>query len=264
MRYLCLPVDICDDPRTLTLRAALGTDHAEMYLIRLFCWTVRQSPDGMIGIYDDLVLEAAAGWVGERGALMPAIRASGWIVGDTVADWNTLYRVEADRDRIKQRVAKHRAAKRHPMPKAAGNVTVTEFPLSLNCNSNSEGEVLVPTLSDPWWETDPATMRAWLLSIPGPHALLALPDRDNPAQSALKRLQDRYPAWDGVDGRPTVQNRADATWDALCARARRRTSDPYRAIAAWEQWIGDRHDEVIRRMRRASGADDPRALFVKI
>lgn len=273
-RFLCLPVDLPDDPRVLSLRLRCG-DLADCYLVRLWSWAVRQSPDGMIGVYDDGTLEAAIGWRGDAGAFIGALRAVDLLLPDgQLADWTDLYRVEADRSAVAARVAKHRAAKRQKQC----NVTVTEFSLSLNSSSSDltdRGSVRgkepappatpaprpIPQLSDPWHHTDPSVLRAYLLAIPGPAPYLALPDPSKPTQTNLDALRSRFPAWDGQDGRPTVDQRAEATWDALRARVQRHTADPFRALTAWEQWVGDRHDQAAQRLRRATGADDTAALL---
>jgi hypothetical protein len=283
-RFLCLPVDLPDDPRLISLAAALRCDHVDAYLVRLWSWAVRQSPDGMVGVYDDAVIAHACRWPGAPAEFVSALRDSGWLVGESLADWTDLYRVESDRAATAERVRKHRAAKRSK----ACNVTVAEFSLSSNSKiSNSEisdlskGEIPKRGIPDApqqaqqapardrsrlgpmdarWWESDPSILRAHLLAMRGPGELLALPDPDGPG-SVLECLRLRYPAWDGADGRPTVEERSESTWDALRARVEKRSADPLRAIGAWRQWIGDRHDQAAQRLRRASGgSDDPSAL----
>ena len=261
-RFLCLPVDISEDPRTITLCATLRCDHGEIYLIRLWNWAVRQSPDGMIGVYDDAVISHAARWPGDPSALVSALRICGWIEGEQLADWCDLYRVESDRAAVRQRVAKHRAAKR----REACNVTETEFSLSLRSKisldtripdrGSAEGERVrtIPPLADPWHHTDPGTFRAWLLAIDGPGPLLALSDPEDPSRNVAGSLRMRFPAWDGCEGRPTIEERAQATWDALRGRVQKHTSDPYRALVAWKQWVGDRHDQAAATLRRSGGS----------
>jgi len=266
-RFLCLPVDFHEDPRTIDLCAALG-DHADAYLVRLWAWAVRQSPDGVVGAYSDAVLATAARWSGDPAQLVGALRACGWLDGPVLADWSDLYRVEAAKQATRERVTKHRAAKREK----TCNVTETEFSLSsliknsdlskeISLGGESERGRPIPTLSDPWWSTDAGTLRAYLLAIPGPEPLLALPDPEHPSRSVLESMQARFPAWDGLDGRPTLQERAQATWDALRGRVQRYTSDPMRAIVSWRGWVGDRHDQHVQRIRRVSGEHDPALLL---
>lgn len=260
-RFLCLPVDVSEDPRTIALCATLRCDHGEIYLIRLWNWAVRQSPDGMIGIYDDAVISHAARWPSDPSALVAALRTCGWLEGEQLADWRDLYRVESDRASVRRRVAKHRAAKRN----SACNVTETEFSLSLNSKISSDkisdqggskggAAREIPALSDPWQSTDEFVFRAWLLAIDGPARYLALPDPEDPLRSVLNALQARFPAWDGSEGRPTLQERAESTWDALRARVAKHSSNPYRALTAWTQWVGDGHDRAAATMRRSGGS----------
>lgn len=270
-RFLCLPVDFHEDPRTIDLCATLG-DHADAYLVRLWTWAVRQSPDGVVGAYSDAVLATAARWSGDPAVFVGALRSSGWLDGPVLADWSDLYRVEAAKQATRERVNKHRAAKREK----TCNVTETEFSLSLNSKRDLIGSRdlslggipkggdeprSIPPLCDPWWSTDQGTLRAYLLAIPGPEPLLALPDPEKPHQTMQDALQARFPAWDGLDGRPTLQERAQATWDALRVRVQRYTSDPYRAIVSWRGWIGDRHDQAAQRIRRSTGDHDPALLL---
>ena len=277
-RFLCLPVDLPDDPRVLSLRLRCG-DLADCYLVRLWSWAVRQSPDGIVGTYDDGTLEAAIGWRGDSGAFIGALRAVDLLLPDgQLADWQDLYRVEADRAAMNARKLKERHRRAAKPPASDGTETsgiVSGFSLSLNSSSDlSERESaererptppapaprLVPQLSDPWHTSDPSVLRAYLLAIPGPAPYLALPDPANPRQTNLDALRARFPAWDGVDGRPTVEQRAEATWDALRARVQRHTADPFRALTAWEQWVGDRHDQAAQRLRRSSGDLDADAI----
>jgi hypothetical protein len=273
--YLCLPVDLSDDPRTRHLGGLLGTDPLPL-LVRLFSWAVRQSPDGMIGHYHATVIASAAGWTSDATAFLRALQLSDWLLSDgSIAGWEELYRVEARRIaacQIKQRQRSRRPRDPVSTGQSGGN------PLSSN-SSNTDlliGRDLlggdprggsappaprpVPQLADPWHQSDPSVLRAYLLAIPGPGPYLALPDPSNPRQTNLDALRSRLPAWDGVDGRPTVENRADSTWDALRARVQRYTADPYRALVAWEGWVGDRHDQAAQRLRRADGSPDAAAL----
>lgn len=269
--YLCLPVDLSDDPRTRHLGGLLGVDALPL-LVRLFSWTVRQSPDGMVGHYHATVIASAAGWTGDADALLRSLQLADWLLSDgSIADWPELYRVEARRIaacQIKQR----QRSRKPPAPVSTGQSGGNPLSSRSMISEISEGESLrggappahaprmVPTLADPWHTSDPSVLRAYLLAIPGPATYLALPDPTNHAQTNLDALRARFPAWDGQDGRPTIDQRAESTWDALRARVQRHTSDPYRALAAWEQWIGDRHDQAAQRLRRSSGDLDASAI----
>lgn len=273
--YLCLPVDLSDDPRTRHCAGLLGVDALPL-LVRLFSWTVRQSPDGMIGTYHATVIASAAGWTGEAESFLQALQLSDWLLSDgAIADWSDLYRVEARRIaacQIKQR-QRSRTPRESVSTGQSGGLPLNSR--SLSSVFSDRGSVRgkepappatpaprpVPQLSDPWHHSDPSILRAYLLAIPGPAPYLALPDPQNPSQTNLNALQARFPAWDGVDGRPTVEQRAEATWDALRARLQRHTADPMRALTAWAQWVGDRHDQAAQRLRRATGADDTAALL---
>jgi hypothetical protein len=267
--YLCLPVDLSDDPRTRHLGGLLAADPLPL-LVRLFSWTVRQSPDGGIGHYHPSVLASAAGWTGDAVTFLQALQLSDWLLPDgQIADWIELYRVEARRIaacQIKQRQRSRTPRGSVSTGQSGGNPLSSRSMISdLSERGSAEGERappappappaprMVPTLADPWHTSDPSILRAFLLAIPGPGPYLALPDPQNPSQTTQDALRARFPAWDGLDGRPTVDQRAESTWDALRARAQRHTSDPYRALAAWEQWIGDRHDQAAQRLRRSTG-----------
>lgn len=273
--YLCLPVDLSDDPRTRHCAGLLGVDALPL-LVRLFSWTVRQSPDGMVGHYHATVVASAAGWTGDADAFLRALQLSDWLLSDgSIAGWEELYRVEARRIaacHIKQRQRSRKPPADLSTGQSGGN------PLSSNSSfsdlteresvrgreptpaSPAPAPRMVPQLADPWHHTDPSVLRAYLLAIPGPAPYLALPDPSKPTQTNRSALQARFPAWDGQDGRPTIDQRAEATWDALLGRVQRHTSDPYRALAAWEQWVGDRHDQAAQRLRRASGDLDTDAI----
>lgn len=274
--YLCVPADLADDPRTLHLGALTSSLWPDGFLLRIWSWACRQSPDGMIGVYDASVIERSAGWCGTPGALVGALRECGWLLADgTLADWQQIYRVEARRIAERQKKARQRST---PAPQPMSPGQSPGHPLSsLNSKKinsrdhdlggeSERGGVppaprMVPTLADPWHQSDPSVLRAYLLAIPGPGPYLALPDAQNPHQTTQDALQARFPAWDGLDGRPTVDQRAQATWDALRGRVAKYTSDPYRALAAWEQWVGDRHDQHAQRLRRVSGDHDPALLL---
>lgn len=275
--YLCVPADLADDPRTIHLGSLVGSLWPDGLLLRLWSWACRQSPDGMIGAYPDSVIERSAGWIGTPGALVDALRQSGWILPDgTLADWSTLYRVEARRIAERQKKARQRKAQpsESVSPGHSRGIPLNSLISDLSERESVRGREaptppatpatpaprMVPELADPWHHTDPSILRAYLLAIPGPGPYLALPDPNKPTQTNRSALQARFPAWDGVDGRPTVDQRAESTWDALRARVQRHTADPYRALAAWEQWVGDRHDQAAQRLRRASGDLDTDAI----
>ena len=273
--YLCLPVDLSDDPRTRHLGGLLAADPLPL-LVRLCSWAVRQSPDGMIGTYPDAVLASAAGWSGDAASFATALRKSDWLLADgMIADWGELYRVEARRIAATVTKAKQRARKPsralstgqsggHPLNSLISDheeISLGSEITKRSLGGESERGRPIPPLSDPWWSTDAATLRAYLLAIPGPEPLLALPDPEQPSRSVLESLQARFPAWDGLDGRPTLQERAQSTWDALRARAAKYTSDPYRAIVSWRGWVGDRHDQAAQRIRRTTGEHDPALLL---
>ena len=272
--YLCLPVDLSDDPRTRHLGGLLAADPLPL-LVRLFSWTVRQSPDGMVGHYHATVIASAAGWTGDAAAFLQALQLSDWLLPDgQIADWIELYRVEA------RRIAACQIKQRQRSRTPRGSVSTGQSggnPLSSSSSSLKERESaererappappappaprMIPELADPWHTSDPGILRAYLLAIPGPTPYLALADPYKPSQTNRSALQARYPAWDGLDGRPTIEQRSESTWDALRARVQRHTSDPYRALAAWEQWVGDRHDQAAQRLRRTSGDLDAAAI----
>lgn len=271
--YLCLPVDLSDDPRTRHLGGLLAADPLPL-LVRLFSWTVRQSPDGMIGSYHPSVIASAAGWTGDADAFLRSLHLSDWLLADgSIADWSELYRVEARRIaacQIKQRQRSRKPPASVSTGQSGGNPLSSRSKISeISERESAERERPapatpaprpVPQLSDPWHHTDPSVLRAYLLAIPGPAPYLALPDPQNPRQTNLNALQARFPAWDGLDGRPTVEQRSESTWDALRGRVQRFTADPYRALAAWEQWVGDRHDQAAQRLRRSSGDLDASAI----
>lgn len=270
--YLCLPVDLSDDPRTRHLGGLLAADPLPL-LVRLCSWAVRQSPDGMIGAYPDAVLASAAGWSGDAASFKTALRDSDWLLPDgMIADWQDLYRVEARRIAATVIKAKQRARKPsqamstglsggHPLSSLIKNSDLSKE-ISLGGESErGEAPRPIPPLADPWWATDQGTLRAYLLAIPGPEPLLALPDPEQPSRNVLESLQARFPAWDGLDGRPTLQERAQSTWDALRGRVQRYTSDPMRAIVSWRGWVGDRHDQAAQRLRRTTGEHDPALLL---
>lgn len=264
--YLCLPVDLPEDSRTLHLAGLLGCDALPL-LVRLFSWSVRQSPDGVIGAYPDAVLASAAGWHGDAAIFGAALRESDWLSpAGVISGWDDLYRVEARR--IAATEIKRRQRSRKPQdPVSTGQSS--GIPLyskisDLPDRGSAEGERVraIPPIADPWTATDAGTFRAYLLAIPGPGPLLALPDPEDPSRNVAESLRMRFPAWDGCEGRPTIEERAQATWDALRGRVQRHTSDPYRALIAWRQWVGDRHDQAAATLRRSgsSTASDLSAL----
>lgn len=82
---------LIDHPKTMALRLELSEPLAEAYLLRLWCWTHRYAPSGLIPVPSMLALEQSVGWRGGNGILITALRKTGWIdeVGGEffVHDW---------------------------------------------------------------------------------------------------------------------------------------------------------------------------------
>jgi hypothetical protein len=85
--------DVFDHPKTKRLCAAIKDANGAVYLFRLWAWAVRFQADGTISGPDAaFVLEDAAGWRGEAGALAKALVAAGYLdasrAGFELHDWD--------------------------------------------------------------------------------------------------------------------------------------------------------------------------------
>lgn len=76
-----ISVALPSHPKTKKLIKIAGTD-AAWRLVCLFLWVAQNRPDGVISGMDAEDIELAAGWDGEAGVFIAALRRSGYVQGD--------------------------------------------------------------------------------------------------------------------------------------------------------------------------------------
>jgi len=105
--WLKVSSDLPNHPKSLDLAAELGEPRAWTYVLELWLWCGRSAPDGRIaGKHPVAMVERAAGWTGEPGALAGALERVGLLDRDgeafQVHDWaehNAAHQAKLERDR---------------------------------------------------------------------------------------------------------------------------------------------------------------------
>lgn len=73
-----IAVTFIDHLKTIKLQRRHGAD-AVLCLIRLWCYTAQNRPDGVLTGMDEEDIEIASKWAGEAGAFVSALREIGWL-----------------------------------------------------------------------------------------------------------------------------------------------------------------------------------------
>lgn len=98
LKWLKIPVNLPDDPRVDELAMILGEDKPHHLLIDLWLWVSRFHQDGDLSEVREAVIERRAGWRGESGQFIAAMREVGFLDGSqVVAEWIDQKRNDAER-----------------------------------------------------------------------------------------------------------------------------------------------------------------------
>ena len=89
---LRLYADFFEHPKTQLLKQRLGCEGI-LALQRLWCAAVNNWRDGNLSGKSDSLLEMAAGWTGETGALIRALREAGFLDGKEGAIFHFLHAI---------------------------------------------------------------------------------------------------------------------------------------------------------------------------
>jgi hypothetical protein len=263
--------DIRRHRKTQALEDALSDPLAWAYVVGLLLWTAETHPTGELFGVPAHRIATGAGYRGDAASFVNALRSCGFLdQDDRVHDWHEYQRARHDRairqrEQAAERQRRHRAGAGHVSVTRDSDVT-SRVTLSLSSNSsnynsgNCTGRANLGELPENPWSADAALLRAHLRAV-SPEEALGWPDPSGGPGTLRSALSARYSAWDGRDGRPTIDERAAATWDSLRKRLSGAYCEPLRAITAWTQWIGDGHDRALATMRRSSPqAPDPSSL----
>jgi hypothetical protein len=101
-------------PKAIALSANLGDPRAHTYLVDLWTWAAKSSPDGRItGKAATAIIEGAVGWTGKRGALVDALVQERWL--DVVEDgfyihdwhdWAGAHIEKAEKEALRKRASR--------------------------------------------------------------------------------------------------------------------------------------------------------------
>lgn len=110
--WIRVDVEFVDHPKVFQLEELTGDRHAGWYVVRLWSWMARYSPDGSLKTVLRPSLERSLGWSGKPGELLAALLQVGLLeeVGEmlVVHDWDEQQgaiaeKARKDRERAKER-----------------------------------------------------------------------------------------------------------------------------------------------------------------
>lgn len=114
-----IAVSFLDHKKTIKLQRRLGADGV-LCLVRLWCYTAQNKPDGILSGMDAEDIEIAAKWNGEVGAFVSTLKEVEWLDHDeiySIHDWKE-HNPYAFHAKSRQKQARKAAAARYAKPKS--------------------------------------------------------------------------------------------------------------------------------------------------
>lgn len=205
LTWIRLEVSLPTHPKADALDAALGAVRSWTHLVELWLWVATARPDGRVGDLPPEIIARRAGWRGDAGAFVHALKRCGWIDDDGMLHgWS-----ERQSERVFDRP-------RAPAPRQRGVVGLAE-----RAGRPASPEDLHEKIKD-------------------------VKDKDG---------KPRWPALDGVNGRPSLLDRLQALWPNYLAQYDTNGPDVARArLAGWLAEDNARHRRSLEDDRKSGAA----------